>query len=511
MARLLLLTFCFVLGLEGRAEDNSVFGTYRGVLRHHSLRKDQRASLDLLFERAAPSNELEITAILTLSFGERSQGEYVSYVFEKVRYNPILGTLAFDQADQGLTIVVSQFSNGRIEGKVRAPLLGSSPVTLILDRNRAVPQQFPLLREMSGTYRSENGVLELQAFRSPTEKQDGGSSPFGENEIRGHLARSSAELGGLVVDSVFTESAYDFFKGKLELFGNLEPLSCDVEEERLICEGETFNREPDGQLAPAAPAAPLWKTEVAPGTAPTGPVSGQYWGYVHNEERNQYHVAGLNLVALPPTGTEGFEISALASLHFGDREGIEAIAYKYEPKSYPLLTKQFLLKEKSSEAIIQVTSWEEGVLRGVWYSRCYGRVGTFELQREKLRALPANARTLQPLRGTRKSNLWQVQLRVAPRPVAIHSANPFSPLGFGGILYDLPRVVIPKSRISGGSYDFYTGRLFLPVEVSGENLFLIGEHRLDGTLDLRLNLSNRFGAIYSPQRLEFSKAKKEQP
>lgn len=503
-ARLFLLSVLLLLNVTQIRGESSPFASYQGILRHHALRRDQRASLDLIFDRT-DGDSFEIVAILKLRFGDEAKGEYVSYVFDNARYNVLTGAMAFDQADQGLTIVSTLVKGARLEGKVRAPLIGDQEVSLILDREATVTPEYPLLREMTGIYQSESGVLELQAFRSPSEKQDGGSSPFGENEIRGHLARVRGDLGGKVVDSVFTETSYDFFKGRLELLGNLEPLSCRVGVNELTCDGEVFKRVEPERVESRGEPRRAGIPETGAGIPKPAPVSGQYWGYVHNELLDQYNLAGLNIVSLFSTETQQLELSALGSLHFGDREGVEAIAYKFEAKQFPLLLSQYVLKGKTSEAILKITSWDKGSIQGVWYSRCFGRVGTFQLTKDRLTALPPGSRLLAPLRGERETKLWKMKLAIAPRPVSIHSANPFSPLSFGGIVWDVPRIVIPKSKISGGSYDFYTGRLFLPVEVAGESLFLIGKHQSDGTLDLRINLSNQFGAMYSPQEIAFSK------
>lgn len=500
---LLFFVILTVASFSFSAEESPVVGTYKGIIRNETLKRDQRADLDLIFDRKN-GNELQISAVLKLHFGAESHGEYVSYVFDDVRYNVLTGSLVFDQADQELTILVSSFKNGHMEGQIRAPFLGLSNISLILDRKEKVAVKYPIIREISGVYRSKNGsVLQLQAYRSPDEKSEGGSSPFGENEIRGHLGRINANLGGLIVDSVFTQSSYDFYRGTLSLFGNLDPLVCKVDLTELNCDGEVFSRA--SVIVAEEPERPLsfWQTtnEPSPSDLPA-PLSGQYWGYVHNEARDQYQLAGINIVSIP-TAAEGTKLSAVATLHFGEIGTTESLIYKYEPRNFPLLSTQFVLKRNENDAIIQISYFKDGIIRGVWYSRCFGRVGTFEFRKENLRPLPSGKQLLPSLSGTRNADFWQVRLNIAPRPVVIHSANPFSPLAFGGYFWDSHKVVIPKSRIYGGSYDFYTGRVFLPVSITNEELYLSGIHRADGRLELFLHLSNRFGAVYCPQAIKF--------
>lgn len=507
------LVFCLLALSEQRAfsAENSIQGTYRGVLRHNKLQRDQTASLELVSHREQENN-LHITAVLKLQFGMRSMGEYVSYVFDSVKYNVLSQTLSFDQPDEGLTIVVAKFKDGHIEGNVRAPFLADDSATLILDQKEKVETKYPLLRELTGTYVGKDRILQLQAFRSPQERQDFGSSPFAENEIRGHLGRVNSNLGGLILDSVFTEGSYDFFNGRMILFGNMESINCAVDSDTLVCEEEIYKRLDETNRSEEAVSSPFWEKELredmAHASSAPADLSGQYWGYVHHESLNQYQIAGLNIVALPSTNDENFQLSAIASLHFGEKKGVEVIPYKYAPKNYPIMSPKLVFSRPENDAIVQIHSWAHGVLRGIWLSRCFGRVGTFELRKDKMPEIPEGAAVMPSLSGVRNSDSWQIQLKVAPKATTAHSANPFSPLTFGGYFWDTDRVVIPKSLLQGGSYDFFTGRLFLPVTVDTESLFLIGQHRSEGSLEFVLHLSNRFGSAYAPQHIGFSGGKR---
>lgn len=69
------------------------------------------------------------------------------------------------------------------------------------------------------------------------------------------------------------------------------------------------------------------------------------------------------------------------------------------------------------------------------------------------------------------------------------SENPFAPLTFGG--YAIIPDIMPKKQITGGSYDFYTGRMGFEL---GDNIAFVGD-RPNGK---RLFLKKLYLATTSP-------------
>lgn len=91
----------------------SAFGRYVGTLKHERLNVEQLAKIDLVVARSS-NNQVEIKAVLTLHFGDFKSGEYISYHFDNVIYDILSGTLVFDQAQEGVTLVTERFSNGEM-------------------------------------------------------------------------------------------------------------------------------------------------------------------------------------------------------------------------------------------------------------------------------------------------------------------------------------------------------------------------------------------------------------
>jgi len=75
---------------------SATFERFIGVLRHEKIQRDQLAKLDFILARS-DENKLEMSAILTLHFGDFESREYISYHFHKVHHFLIDQTFTFAQ------------------------------------------------------------------------------------------------------------------------------------------------------------------------------------------------------------------------------------------------------------------------------------------------------------------------------------------------------------------------------------------------------------------------------
>ncbi len=96
--KLIVLSLLCFAGSVGFGKEEPAFGRYIGVLKHEKLGKEQLAKLDFIVSRTS-ENELELKAILTLHFGDFKSGEYVSYHYDKVRYNVLTGSMVFENKE----------------------------------------------------------------------------------------------------------------------------------------------------------------------------------------------------------------------------------------------------------------------------------------------------------------------------------------------------------------------------------------------------------------------------
>ena len=454
-----------------------VFGRYVGTLRHDALGKEQLAKLDLITDRTE-GNTLKLLAVLTLHFGDFRSKEYVTYHFDDVRYNLLTGTLVFAQADQDLTLVAEHFTGAELEARVRAGSVGPIGKLVLRSSGDAQPQ-LPIIEPIWGEYEGQchtgGTILQLKTFRS-TNAITGIGNPFSAMEISGRLGHPDPNYSTEVPVqyAVYSESSYEFFKGNLKLYGISglpRTYECQVDGDVLHCnDGCTLHRtskETSGTryFSPSqvseffgAEALPTSGSTIEPG----GALEGDYSGYVYHEYLGKFQAASMHLVTFQaPTGSGGdssLNFSAAARLYFGGHDSGESLSYQFAERSLPLDARNFVLNRADADvnAIIQVQSIKNGIIKGVWYSRTFGRVGPFELRRNGLPELPAGAAMIEAMTGPYESEDWNLNIQVALGQSAINTQNPFYPLAFHG---SLNASYSPYFAVSGGSFDFYTGRI----------------------------------------------------
>jgi len=132
------------------------------------------------------------------------------------------------------------------------------------------------------------------------------------------------------------------------------------------------------------------------------------------------------------------------------------------------------------DAILQVTHVGHGVVKGVWFSRLFGRVGDFELLKDKIPSLPPGAQTMEIVSGHYAGPEWELDVLVSLSTAEPNSENPFAPLTFDG--WAMIPATTGKKEIAGGSFDFYTGRIAFQV---GENAWHVGQRPSRSSLLLK--------------------------
>lgn len=483
------------------------FGRYVGTLKHNRLGKEQLAKLDFVVSRNQ-GNEIDLKAVLTLHFGDFRSGEYISYHFDKVNYNLITGALSFDSAEEDATIVTSRFANGELVANLRSAS-GGQVGELSLKLNGTATPTLGLIEPLNGEYvgvcEEENRVLQIHTLRSTGDSSRVGS-PFAANEIRGQF--------GIVNDSMcgdthraracnrdnFYQGAYNFYKGDLELIGQLTNLDCKVDGNTLRCgDSCTLTRRSNEIQSrvfapPQATAAFIRDESVSNATTEPTPIAGLYRGYVHNEFLDTYQPIEIDVATYQSTeGAESnLKVSAVATLFFGSIDDHESISYRFEPRDYPnpILRPQFVLSrlEDDVDAFLKVTSLGNGSIKGEWFSLLFGKVGAFEASKDGSIKIAPNAKTLNPIGANYKFDDFKLSLKIFQGTAPPNTENPFYPLQIGGNMWFTGTA---KQAISGGSYDFYTGRLSV---LYGEDRLFSSKRNETGDLSA-LMTSNGFGTI----------------
>jgi len=513
-ASLLCFTFAFALSAQGA--DSTAFGRYVGTLTHDRLGSEQLVKLDFVVGQN-DGNKIDLKAVLTLHFGDFTSGEYVSYHFDRVQYDLLLGKLIFDQPEEDVTITSSKFSQGELIADFRSSALGKVGVLKLRQSQPAQPS-LPIVEPLNGEYegvcKSERVRLQLHTLRSVEDSSRVGN-PFGAFDIKGQY--------GVVNDSLcmgmdpkracqrfaIKNGSYQFFSGELTLVGDFESLNCKVTSAGLECaNGCTLKRvSPENKSRVFSPpqAAPAFSSENGTAGVAGTSLAGEYRGFLHHEYLNRYQPAQITVVTYQESkGAEKvLRISVGASLSFGATFANETLTYRFEPRDFPspLVQPRFILSRLGDDvdAFLKVTAIGNGVIRGEWHSLIFGRVGTFEVRKSELSAvtIPANALTFTPLSGNYDEQSYQMQLKVFQNRTPPNTENPFFPLDIGGWM----RLKSGGARenILGGSYDFYTGKVGLRWK---DDRWIIGRRNGEQHLDL-LTITNVFGSLmpyFSPAK-----------
>lgn len=460
-------------------------GRFVGVLEHKNLKKEQLAKLDFIASREN-GNQLELTAVLTLHFGDFKSQEYVAFHFDKVRYNILTKTLVFDQVDQDATVIVDSFSGDQLVGRFRS-VLGGEVGTLRLEKEgTVVSPKLPLIEPVWGEYKGscdgKDTTLQIYTSRSSDDVSKT-SNPFATYRVKAFRATREPNCffsgEGDCVNGVYDAGEFNFYKNQLVLYGRPRPMNCTPDSQGLTCDKCNFKRV-SGETTGPRQFTPITHEEKILGnikaepalTAPANTIQGEYFGYVHHEYLDRYQPVSVNLVTFQEASEGGtnLKMSAVATLYFGKPGGTESISYRFDIRNYPnpIGTMQFVFSrpEADIDPVLQVTALGKGEMKGTWFSQLFGRVGKFALQQGNYPTLPAGAKVVESILGVYESSTWDLDLYMRPEETGktpANSENPFFPRSFDGGFIDKSGAT-PRIRITGGSYDFYTGRIALEMD-----------------------------------------------
>lgn len=506
--------------IDGRSE------AFAATLETHIVQPDDAA----LFPR--------LEAILKLSLGGYSGGEYDSEIYEDIQYDFNTGLLTFDEAASDLTISALVYpSPHRIEGQVFSRSTaqagrirleyadddepgddGDSDEDGVVGRERAFTTP-TLVPSLAGQYEGEcagrRAILQIEAGRG----FDAGSDVPGlkQYSIRGAFGLEDNSLcyglGGIgrpnwCVDRAYTSGTYNFLLGQLVLSGGLGTDSCELGDAgTLVCnvrirdanrtcrlrktsvattpffKGEQLyfiRTTADQRRALPEPSAPLHADLLAA-------LGGSFSGYLYHETKDQYQPLKINVVSSRstpnPHNENGVYVSATAVLHFGSTASSDFWPHQLDRRPF-YLRPGFILHSEGTDAALQITDWRMGVISGTWYSKAFGRVGTFQLVKSsELPPLSADARFVPSIvgdfRGPRDRaagtyDLWWLQTVVPVQP-----RDPGrSVVNFQG-QYQMFTDTIPwpRRRLQLGTYDVYAGQISFMTEADLDNpTFVFGTY-----------------------------------
>ncbi len=448
---------------------------YLGWLHLDQRGLSQFAKLDLVSYRDN-HQKLRIIAVFTLYFGDFFSEEYISYIFSQVEYQEGTNTLNFTQNDQEINLKTISFTENEIVAKVRSTIAGELGTLRLYSHSHATGEE-PTVRPLGGLYQGQcagkSSVIALQTYRSTANALRMGN-PFASYKIKGQFAEIVPELcqsNQLCVTNQIDDGAYNFYSGDLSFVGSQKVQQCTIQKSGdLLCNHCSYHsvhkKAESGEerllLAPVDPFPPTAKLERV-GVSDLAP--GSYYGYLWHERRQALQQASLTITNYHLAAQNILHLSASANLYFGKPADGEVLSYRFSDQVVSVDSPALVLERTGDDvdAILKITEITKSHLKGVWYSILFGRVGSFLLQKDQLPPPPVNYPLMAALRNDLESSSYLLDLDTYLIQTPMISKNPLYPLALSGY-FSFRDAIGSRLLISGGSYDFYTGKIGLEID-----------------------------------------------
>ena len=525
-------------GGEDQGEEMPTFkrGRYVGHLKIEG--RPERLAVEADFFIHGSENVVDfprLWGIFKFGLGGYRTHEYFSQLYQDVKANFDTGELTFDELGADLIITT------QVHGTAGRPILhgtifsrssavsGTLHLVFQSDEPEASPSgaasqkgQLPFAPLLQGQYLGKcNGqerVFQVQTVRGLRPFGGDGSRELFEYEIVARLGeRNDGKSGATgvpwIVIGNFAGGLYDPFRGRFLFSGpSTTGIECDRNYKTLNCryrirgvsvscqfqrtgndvQGMQFS-ERSYHLSPSAGELEELPTEdVRDGADLMKFLGGAFQGNLHHEIDNTYQPVVLTVV--PTKSTENphnqnkIFVSTTAVVYYGRSISDQYITQRYQPRSF-YIRPGFALSAAASDSFIIVEEWKKGFIRGVWYSRNFGRVGTVELLKGKSAAaqIPTSLGILPPWHGEFEG-IKKVGGDIFKRWFYIIYSNVSG--GFVDATVPFMGSYQPDARISKieamerGRFDPYTGALGWTFAANGGISIVNGHVLHDGRLAL---------------------------
>ncbi|MEZ4744319.1 MAG: hypothetical protein R3B45_18025 [Bdellovibrionota bacterium] len=513
-------------------------GRYLGYIKPDGYNKKIPTTLDLIIIQEG-SDYTNFKGIVKLALGGHSSTEYIAHHFPKVSYSFARSELIFNQDMQDFSIFSAKvhMMDGKlmIMGKfqsIRGDISGSLQLIHIEDSNEFNTDLDlnPLFSDsesvdtLTGVYlgRCDGKKTQLQLEASKWAGSSGLSrNPLAGYKIKGRWATKNGTCGTIekyCQENHFNSGYYNFYNGRLKLEGHPLNKTCIItkrtnNESTISCENScTLKKEPKtGNSVDRNGTFHSYKRkhkidissdEPLPEIPTPSDLSGTFKGYLHHELNNRYQPLRIIINAYKyadrPNRPEVLYVSAKPSLYFKEFAAQESIAYKIDQRPF-LNTMPYFTFIGPGEVYFQINSWTKKSIIGTWYSVNFGRVGTFELQKESIidDDIPEPISIMPPIQNKYKNQNWEVSLTTffKENDEDIDETD-FFPATINGSAIFMPSGVI--KHISAGSYDFYTNSLSILV---GEDQIAVGTVD-DNSISIYIPNVSSWGTILKPHLRE---------
>lgn len=492
------------------------YGKYFGTIQMAGRSEVIAVSLDaFIVQINDPTVYPELNVIVRVNLGGYSSSEYVGYNFYDPTFDFERGILQLNDAKNELTAtlkVTNTDSQTILEGPVSyRPTNSKGTMRVVMNLDDSISQHQPknsaaYLSVLAGEYLGACGGhatdLQIETARVLGDATPGNA--LSGYSITGRLGFTGGPLcvgtdTGYCNSYPFSKGIYNLYGNHLTLQGPLATLDCDRSVDNLSCTLKGHGQPQTCKLGkkPASVTGPIQipagifinvspdQKKPLPNPLPPGndeliaALNGEFYGFLHYENRDLYQLMQMSIVASTSTENPHVQnqvmVEPTVSLRLGSSWESTPVYTTLFPQRVFYLNQGFAFQANDNENMAVITSWRAGWVNGVWYSRSYGRVGTFELIKGSTPQAPSKMVVFPDFVGSfigpsdapaALKNLWSIEIE-APNQTAAPKQEAAQLLG----RYQLNNQISSVQLFDAATLDLNTGALgFLAKKEAGDRL-----------------------------------------
>lgn len=533
---LLLFAIFFLAAIPVRAAQLT-YGKYFGTLQMDGQSEAMAVSLDAFVTQVkGPTVYPALEVIVRVNLGGYHSSEYMAYDFYDPTFNFERGILSLNDPKNDLTgslKVTSTDSETVLEGPVIHRLTnskGTMRVSMNLDGGDILTEAAPKPRfttvlkgNYTGTCGKDQANLQIETGRGLGASAPGNA--FAAYSITGRLGFTNGPLCDSGSNSKFcslypySTGTYSPFANRITMQGPLGTLECRKFGDELQCKAFGYDKSGACKLTkksiaptpaiqiPSSIFLDVPTDHMARLPAPQPPdneelvkaLDGDFYGFLHHENRDVYQLIEMNILASTSTENPHIQNDVIVNPTMrlrlgGSWDDSTALTLVFSQRVFGL-NQGFSFQSDDNDYFAVIGDWRRGYVSGVIYSHAYGRVGTFELQKNERPRVSSQMNTLpNPMGNFRGPHNGPPPLKNVWR-IAIDIPNQGSGTGKGAVPL-LGRYSGPGSMtmFDASSLDLNTDTLsFLISKPAGDRL-ITGAPGANGGLTLLWPVAPALGA-----------------
>ncbi len=417
-------SICFV-GLSAFGAQLN-YGKYFGTIQMENQSDVIAVSMDAFVTQIRdPETYPALEIIIRANLGGFNSSEYIGSDFYNPSFNFEKGVLKLDDPKENLSATL-QVTNTESQTILEGPIVhrmknakGHLRLVMNLDDAEVEMPSGPIVPILAGEYfgkcAKEAAALQIETARVQAD-ETAGNALVGYS-ITGRIGFRNGTLCDLGKNQFcnlypFSTGTYSPFSTQLTMQGPLATLSCVKFQDSLQCDLSGFDGKRvckfDKKTKPPTPpiqAPASFLIDVSPAgmavlpdprppanEALVGALNGEFFGFLHHENRDIYQLMEMNLVASTSTVNPHIENQVLVeptmNLRLGSSwDSSSAVSFLY-PQRVFWMNSGFSFQGEEQDLFVVIGNWRVGYLSGVLYSRSFGRVGTFEMIKDSRPTLP---------------------------------------------------------------------------------------------------------------------------